>query len=122
MKPRHAAALALKKPSLPSWVLLGCLFTPLLAGIFLIQACASNHTNSPVSAATAPLLCVQDAVCFKQSLDADHVALPAGVTTEQAYANYKSCMLQSDQTMGPFFVGGAESQVVHRNCFTRVFQ
>jgi hypothetical protein len=121
MNPRHAAALALKKPTLPSLAVLG-LCSSLLAGTFVIQACASGSTAVPISPATAPLLCVQDTNCFSQSIQKNHVALPAGTTTEQAYAEYKSCLLQNDQIVGPFVYGGTDAEARQHECFTHVLQ
>ena len=30
--------------------------------------------------------------CFKQAIQVNHLALPAGTTTEQAFAKYKDCL------------------------------
>ena len=104
MKPRHAAALA-------------------LVGTFVIQACASAPATLPTSTSTAPLLCVQDADCFKQSMDANHVALPAGTTTEQAYAKYKNCLLvQNERIIGPFVLDASDFHIRQQNCFTNALQ
>jgi hypothetical protein len=121
MKPRHAAALALRKPTLPSLAVFG-LCSSLLAGTFVIQACASGSTAVPISPATAPPLCIQDTNCFSQSIQKNHVALPAGTTTEQAYAEYKSCLLQNDQIVGPFVYGGTDAEARQQECFTNVMQ
>jgi hypothetical protein len=50
------------------------------------------------------------------------VALPAGTTTEQAYAEYKSCLLQNDQIVGPFVYGGTDAEARQHECFTHVLQ
>jgi hypothetical protein len=117
----RSAAFALKKRISPTLTVLG-LCSSLLAGTFVIQACASGPTANPNSPATAPLLCTQDANCFRQSIDANHVVLPAGTTTEQAYAKYKSCMLQNDKIIGPFVLGGSDAEPVQQGCFSRVQQ
>jgi len=105
MKPRHAAALAL------------------LSGTFVIQACASAPATVPASTSTAPLLCVQDAACFKQSMDAHHVASPAGTSTEQAYTKYKNCLLvQNERIIGPFALDASDFHVRQQNCFTNALQ
>jgi hypothetical protein len=123
MNPRRAAGFALKKPTFPSLVVLG-VWSSLLAGTFVIQGCASRPAPILTSfPASAPSLCIQDANCFSQSIQAKHVALPAGTTDEQAYAKYKSCLLQNDQIVGgPWVSGGSEAQINQQDCFAHMLQ
>ena len=57
--------------------------------------------------------------CFKQTIQVNHLALPAGVTAEQVYAKYKGCLNQNGHTVsiGPFALGGYKADT-RRYCFT----
>ena len=63
--------------------------------------------------------------CFKQTIQVNHLALPAGTTSEQAYAKYKDC-LKKDEPMsvavGVFNFNGNNQNAARQNCFTSAMQ
>jgi hypothetical protein len=68
--------------------------------------------------------------CFKQTVEANHLALPAGTTAEQAYAKYDACLNQNLHTVsiGSFALGGYDwsgSPIpanIRQQCFTNALQ
>ena len=59
--------------------------------------------------------------CFKQAIQVNHMALPAGTTTEQAFAKYKDCLKKNEPTsvsVGPFMFNGNKQNAARQDCFT----
>jgi hypothetical protein len=49
------------------------------------------------------------------------MALPAGTTTEQAFAKYKDCVKKNaptSVTVGPFMFNGNKQNAARQDCFT----
>src|SRR6202035_5659473 len=95
-----------------------CRTLPGLILSFAIQACvASGSVGAPVGPGSAPPMdppfdaydvCIRGITpapisqlskieagqqeCFKQTIQVNHVALPAGTSSEQAFAKYKDCL------------------------------
>ena len=63
--------------------------------------------------------------CFKQAIQVNHLTLPAGTTSEQAYAKYKDC-LKKDEPMsvavGVFNFNGNNQNAARQNCFASAMQ
>jgi hypothetical protein len=117
---------------------------PALIFSFVIQACAGS---GPVSTSVGPGptppmnppfdaydVCIHSLPplsvwkvdsgqqgCFKQTIDANHLALPSGTTAEQAYAKYKGCLNQGRVSIGPFALGGYKTNI-RQYCFTSALQ
>ncbi|WP_424671114.1 hypothetical protein [Candidatus Binatus sp.] len=118
---------------------------------FVIQACiASGPVGTPMGPGSAPPMnppfdaydvCIrgippvpvwevtkmdvsqQD--CFKQAIQVNHLALPAGSTTEQAFAKYKDCLKKDSPiavSVGGFTFNGNKQNAVRQNCFTSALQ
>jgi hypothetical protein len=63
--------------------------------------------------------------CFKQTIQVNHLALPAGTTTEQAFSEYKDCLKKNEPIgvgVGPFMFNGNGQNTVRQNCFTSVLR
>ncbi|MGB8411435.1 MAG: hypothetical protein WCE23_01290 [Candidatus Binatus sp.] len=63
--------------------------------------------------------------CFKQAIQVNHLALPAGSTTEQAFAKYKDCLKKDSPiavSVGGFTFNGNKQNAVRQNCFTSALQ
>jgi hypothetical protein len=63
--------------------------------------------------------------CFKQTIQTDHLSLPAGTTPEQAYSKYKACITENAPlavTVGPFVLNGNKEDTARQNCFTSALQ
>lgn len=68
--------------------------------------------------------------CFKQTIQVNHLSLPAGTTAEQAYAEYKNCLKKNAPfwvLVGPFMLNNIEAvlaaynqDAVLQSCFRRV--
>lgn len=117
----------------------------------LIEAClVSGTTGTPVGPGSAPPMnppfdaydvCIrgipplpvwdvtklqasqQD--CFKQTIKVNHLALPAGTTTEQAFAKYRDCLKRDapiSVSVGPFMLNGNKQNTIRQNCFTSALQ
>ena len=102
---------------------------------FVIQGCAASSTsvsqpNTPFDAYEA---CTHNLLppqmtdtgyrdCFKQTIDANHLALPAGITADQAYAKYKGCINQGHVSIGPFVMLGPHDTDPRQDCFTSALQ
>jgi hypothetical protein len=113
-----------------------CLSVPLaLILSFVIQGCAASstsvsHPNAPFDAYEActhnlPPAQMTDTGyrdCFKQTIDANHLALPAGITAEQAYAKYKGCINQGHVSIGPFVMLSPHDTDPRQDCFTSALQ
>jgi hypothetical protein len=59
--------------------------------------------------------------CFKQAIQANHLALPAGTTTEQAFAKYQDCLKKDEPisvAVGVFNFNGNKQNTARQNCFT----
>ena len=123
MKHRHAVALALILPL----VIQGCTAS---GPVSTSQSSGSSTPNSPFGAYDA---CVHNLPppsqidsgyrdCFKQAIEANHLALPAGVTAEQAYAKYKGCINQGHVSIGPFIMLGPHDTDPRQDCFTSALQ
>ena len=102
---------------------------------FVIQGCAASSTsvsqpNTPFDAYEActhnlPPPQMNDTGyrdCFKQTIDANHLALPAGIAAEQAYAKYKGCINQGHVSIGPFVMLGPHDTDPRQDCFTSALQ
>jgi hypothetical protein len=63
--------------------------------------------------------------CFRQTIQTNHLSLPAGTTPEQAYSKYKACMTENAPlavTVGPFVLNGNKQDTARQNCFTSALQ
>ncbi|HEY9157164.1 hypothetical protein [Candidatus Binatus sp.] len=63
--------------------------------------------------------------CFKQAIQVNHLALPAGTTTEQAFAKYKGCLKKDapiSVSVGGLIFNGNKQNAVRQNCFTKAMQ
>jgi hypothetical protein len=63
--------------------------------------------------------------CFKQTIQVNHLALPAATTTEQAFSEYKDCLKKNEPIsvgVGPFMFNGNRQNTVRQNCFTQVLR
>jgi hypothetical protein len=120
---------------------------PAIISSFVIQACiTSGSVGTPVGPGVAPPMnppfdaydvCVrgieplpiwdmakmdagrQD--CFKQTIQVNHLALPAGTTAEQAFAKYKDCLKKDapiSVTVAGLNFNGNKQNTVRQNCFT----
>jgi hypothetical protein len=59
--------------------------------------------------------------CFKQAIQANHLTLPAGTTTDQAFAKYKDCAKNGPLSVSVgdrAVIGGKEQNAFRQNCFT----
>jgi hypothetical protein len=59
--------------------------------------------------------------CFKQTIQVNHLALPAGTTAEQAFAKFRDCVKQNAPIsvgVGPFLFNGNNRDTARQNCFT----
>ena len=54
--------------------------------------------------------------CFRQTIQVNHLTLPAGTTADQAFANYDACIKKN----GHF--GSNTPYAVRENCFTSAVQ
>jgi len=55
----------------------------------------------------------------------NHLALPPGATTEEAFANYKECVKKDapiSVTVGGFMINGNKQNTVRQNCFASALQ
>jgi hypothetical protein len=59
--------------------------------------------------------------CFKQTIKTNHLALPAGIMADQAYAKYKGCLNQGRISVGPFALGGYKANN-RQYCFKSALQ
>ena len=63
--------------------------------------------------------------CFKQTIQVNHLALPTGTTSEQAFAKYKDCLKKDEPigvSVGPFAINGNKQDTVRQNCFASALQ
>ena len=63
--------------------------------------------------------------CFKQTIQTNHLSLPAGTTPEQAYSKYKACIKENAPlavAVGPFVLNGNKEDTARQNCFTSALQ
>ena len=63
--------------------------------------------------------------CFKQTIQTNHLSLPAGTTPEQAYSKYKACIKENAPlavTVGPLVLNGDKQDTARQNCFTSALQ
>ncbi len=63
--------------------------------------------------------------CFKQAIQVNHLALPAGTTTEQAFAKYKDCLKKDapiSVSVGGLIFNGNKQNAVRQNCFRSALQ
>ena len=63
--------------------------------------------------------------CFKQTIQVNHLALPAGITSEQAFAKYKECVKKDAPigvSIGGFLINGNKQNAIRQNCFTSALQ
>jgi len=113
---------------------------------FVIQACtASAPVGSPIGPGAAPPMnppadafdfCVRRTEtsqhdCFQQTIQLNHLSLPAGTTTEQAFAKYMDCEKKAPPsasvgTGGPdqelIFGNRKEQDAFRQNCFMNALQ
>jgi len=125
----------------PRWQRLLWRSLPAVILPFAIQACtASGPAGSQIPGSVPPAyppfdaydVCIQgtDASqrteasrqnCFKQTIQANHLALPAGTTTEQAFAKYKDCLKKDapiSVTVAGLNFNGNKQNTVRQDCFT----
>ena len=63
--------------------------------------------------------------CFKETIQVNHLALPPGTTSEQAFAKYKECLKKDapiSVSVGGFNINGNKQNTVRQNCFTSALQ
>jgi hypothetical protein len=63
--------------------------------------------------------------CFKQTIQTNHLSLPAGTTPEQAYSKYKACIKENAPlavSVGPLVLNGNKQDTARQNCFTSALQ
>ena len=63
--------------------------------------------------------------CFKQTIQVNHLTLPAGTNSEQAYEKYKACLGENGKPsvgFGPFVLNGNNANTARQNCFTSALQ
>jgi hypothetical protein len=118
---------------------------------FVIQGClVSGSVGAPMGPGSAPPMnppfdaydvCIRDIQpqplwglkkmeasqqdCFKQTIQVNHLALPAGTTTEQAFAKYKDCLKKDEPigvSWGPWAFNGNKQNTVRQTCFTSALQ
>jgi hypothetical protein len=118
---------------------------------FLIQAClVSGPVGTPMGPGSAPpmnppfdaydvcirgippvpvwdvtKMTVSQQDCFKQAIQVNHLALPAGTTTEQAFAKYKACLKKDapiSVSVGGLTFNGNKQNAARQNCFTSALQ
>ncbi len=118
---------------------------------FVIQACVvSGPVGTPVGPGSAPPMnppfdaydvCIRGISpvpiweltkieasqkdCFKQTVQVNHLTLPAGTTSEQAFATYKDCLKKNapiSVSVGGFAINGNKQNTVRQNCFTSALQ
>jgi hypothetical protein len=129
----------------PRWQRLLWRSLPAVILPFAIQACtASGPAGSQIPGSVPPAyppfdaydVCIQgtDASqrteasrqnCFKQTIQANHLALPAGTTTEQAFAKYKDCVMKNvplTVSIGEVNYYGDKHNAVRQNCFASALQ
>jgi hypothetical protein len=131
-----------------------CRNLPAIILSFVIQACvASGSVGAPVGPGSAPPMnppfdaydvCIrgihpipiweiweltkieagrQD--CFKQTIQVNHLALPAATTSEQAFGKYNECLKKDapiSVSVGGFNINGDKLNTVRQNCFTSALQ
>ena len=109
--------------------------------LFMMQACMSVPANIPMGPGSPPPMdspfdaydtCIHgtftDAgreACFKQTIQVSHLALPAGTTAEQAYADYKACTKKNvpiGVLVGPFLINGNNANTARQDCFKHAVQ
>jgi hypothetical protein len=128
-----------------------CRTFPAIILSFLIEACiVSGQAGAPVGPGSAPPMnppfdaydvCIRGIPplpiwelskmgagrrdCFKQTIQVNHLALPAGTTAEQAFAKYEDC-LKKNQTISISVVGlafnGNKQNAIRQDCFTSALQ
>ncbi len=63
--------------------------------------------------------------CFKQAIQVNHLALPAGTTAEQAFAKYKDCLKKDapiSVSVGGLNFNGNKQNAARQNCFASALQ
>jgi hypothetical protein len=62
--------------------------------------------------------------CFKQAIQVNHLTLPAGTTTEQAFAKYENCVKDAPMSVsiGDRVIYGKEEVAFRKSCFTSAVQ
>ena len=58
--------------------------------------------------------------CFNQAIQVNHLTLPAGTTTEQAFAKYEDCVKDAPTSVsvGGLAFYGDKQNAFRRNCFS----
>ncbi|MGB8682659.1 MAG: hypothetical protein WCD12_07230 [Candidatus Binatus sp.] len=59
--------------------------------------------------------------CFRQTIQVNHLTLPAGTTADQAFANYDACLKKNGHItigIGGLNFNGNKQNTVRENCFT----
>src|ERR1039458_3009547 len=80
------------------------------------DVCIRGIPPAPVWEVTKMEVSQQD--CFKQAIQVNHLALPAGTTTEQAFAKYKDCLKKDSAiavSVGGFIFNGNKQNAVRQN-------
>ena len=128
-----------------------CRTLPAIILSFALQACvASGSVGAPVGPGSAPPMdppfdaydvCIRginpapiwelskieagQQECFKQTIQMNHLALPAGTTSEQAFAKYKECLKKDapiSVTVAWFNINGNKQNTARQNCFASALQ
>ena len=63
--------------------------------------------------------------CFRQTIQVNHVTLPAGTTADQAFANYKACIKKNAPmtiAIGGMNFNGNKQNTAREHCFTSAVQ
>ena len=113
---------------------------PAIILAFVIQACAASApVGPPIGPGSAPPTnpafdaydaCIQDADanqqdCFKQAIQANHLTMPAGTTTDQVFAKFKDCAKNGPLSVSVgdrTIIGGKEQNAFRQNCFASALQ
>ena len=112
----------------------------------VIQACtASAPVGTPIGPGSAPPMnppfdafdsCVRRKEtsphdCFQQAIQVNHLSLPAGTTTKQAYAKYKACVKKAPLSVSigagapdqePIVGNRNEQYAFRQNCFANALK
>jgi hypothetical protein len=109
--------------------------------LFVVQACMSVPASIPTGPGSPPPMdppfdaydtCIHrtftDAgrqACFRETIQVNHLTLPAGTTAEQAYTEYKTCIKKNvpiGVLVGPFMINGNSANTARQDCFKHAVQ
>jgi hypothetical protein len=63
--------------------------------------------------------------CFRQTIQVNHLTLPAGTTADQAFAKYRDCLDKNEPvsvSIGGLNFNGNKENTARQNCFTSAVQ